>query len=227
MKKVNILLLVLFIGFISWSQGEVSEIKIDEIQQRLDKGETPKTIMRSGISMESLYGKIYGGGYIFYFFEKDSSGLTIGKEDLKYKEYKIEGKIYWGCRDTLVKVTETKIGSGKANTQRIHDHRCVLYDVDNETWLKSAADLCILYRGGGYNDWYLPSKDELHEAYMKLAYTSKVEFGRKNYWTSSEKNNQFAWVENMATGHREFEFSGQSYFRKFYARHVRPIRNFK
>lgn len=223
--KNKFLLLLLAVSSVSLF-GQVSAVSRDSLQSLLKSGKTPKVLISAGVSKDSLYALSYNGGYIFYFFE-DNSGLVIAQENVKYKKYKKDGKVIWGCRSELVGGTKTEIGSGRANTKIISEAKCSLYDVENETRLKSAADMCLLYRGAGFDDWYLPSKDELHEAYMKLAYTSKVNFGKMNYWTSSEKNKDAAWVENMAPGYREFDLSGQSYFHKFYARSVRPIRNFK
>lgn len=224
MKNKFLILLLAMLSSALFSQ--VSAVSRDSLQSLLQSGKSPKSLINAGVEKDSLYALTYQGGYIFYFFE-DNTGLAIAKKNLKYKKYKKDGKVIWGCRGEQVGGTKTEIGTGLANTKIISEAKCSLYDVENEARLKSAADMCLLYRGAGFDDWYLPSKDELHEAYMALAYTSKVNFGKMNYWTSSEKNKDAAWVENLAPGYREFDLSGQSYFHKFYARSVRPIRNFK
>ena len=224
MKKAILSSLISIVSFFTFAQNTV---QVDSLQLRLDNGESPKAIIKSGGSMDSLYAKVYQGGYIFYFFPEDTSGLVLGLEDLKYKDYTPANKIIWGCRNNLVGAKETKIGSGLRNTMKISKANCTLYNTDDESWMKSAADICLEYKTGAYDDWYLPSKDELHESFMKLSYTSKVEFGAFYYWTSSEKNDQFAWIENLKSGYREYDLRGQSYFRKYYARYVRPVRNFK
>lgn len=225
MKKAILLFTLSFIYITSNAQDSTTASSVF-IQNRLNKGETPRSLIKSGISMDSLYGKIYQGGYIFHFFAKDTSGLVMGTKNLKYDHDTTRYAIIWGCRNKLAGATGIKIGTGLSNSQKIVSHNCPIYDPDKRVWMKSAAELCLLYKGAGYDDWYLPSKDELHEALMNLSYTRKVDFGDVHFWTSSEKNDQFAWIEHMKFGWREYEFYGQSYYRKFYARYVRPIRNF-
>jgi len=200
----------------------------DTIQKRLNHGEHPRKIIKSGVPMDSLYGKKYAGGYIFYFFPKDTSGLVIGTKDLVYPHDTLKGRIIWGCRNINTGARETKIGSGQRNTQKIIDANCGLWDPEIKKWMKTAAEVCGHYKTHQFDDWYLPSKDELHEAYMKLCHTPRVNFGKnKEYWTSSEKDDQFAWIEHLELGHKEYELHGQSYFRKFYAQYLRPVRTFK
>lgn len=178
--------------------------------------------------MDSLYGKKYAGGYIFYFSPKDTSGLVIGMKDLHYPHDTLKGRIIWGCRNVNTGASETIIGSGKRNTQKILDATCSIYDPGKKKWMKSAAEICNAYHFHQFNDWYLPSKDELHAAYMNLCHNSRVDFGKnREYWTSSEKDDQHAWIEHLEFGYREEELFGQSYFRKFYAQYLRPIRTFK
>lgn len=227
MKNLFLLFSVSLISSFCFANDTTKITKNDPIQIRLDSGETPKEIIRTGVPMDSLYARVYQGGYIFYFFPEDTSGLVLGTEDLKYKDYHPADKIIWGCRNDLVGTKDASIGAGLENTMKISEKGCRLYNPDEETWLKSAATLCLEYETGVYDDWYLPSKDELHEAFMNISYNDRVHFGKKYYWTSTEKDNEFAWIEIMASGYREYDLSGQSYFRKFYARYVRPVRNFK
>lgn len=194
------------------------------IQEKIDNGLTPKDLLASGIPQDSLYGKLYQGGLIFHFFE-DSTGMIFGTKDLAYDYDKTKTKIIWSCRVITTNATATKIGSGKSNTKKIADKNCPLYDPDAKKWMISAAEICLKYHGGGHTDWFLPSKDELHEAYLKLSHTGYHDFDDHEYWTSSEKDDTFAWIEHFP-GPRKNELFGQSYYKKFFKENVRPVRYF-
>ena len=56
----------------------------------------------------------------------------------------------------------------------------VLGDADWE----GAKKMCAEFRGGGYDDWYLPSKEELNFIYNNLVKTGKI-IGRGYFWSSS------------------------------------------
>jgi hypothetical protein len=49
-----------------------------------------------------------------------------------------------------------------------------------------AADLCSQYAGGGYGDWYLPSKTELSLMYTNLHQVGLGGFAADFYWSSTE-----------------------------------------
>ena len=212
---------ILFIFFLSIT----SLLHAQTIQERLNKGETPKQIIKSGVPKDSLYGNIYQGGHIFYFF-KDTTGMVFGTKDLAYDYDSTKTRIIWSCRMIVTGSTDTHIGAGLENTKKIKEKNCPLYDPDAKEWMISAAELCLLYKGGGFNDWFLPSKDELHEAYMNLSHNALVHFNEMEYWTSSEKDGEFAWIEHFK-GPSEYEMFGQSYYRKFYKESVRDVRVFK
>ena len=63
-----------------------------------------------------------------------------------------------------------------------------------------AAGLARAYNGGGYTDWYLPSKDELNKLYL-----SKEAIGGfvyVCYWSSSESDAVNAWAQYFADGYQ-------------------------
>lgn len=66
------------------------------------------------------------------------------------------------------------------------------------TWSK-AVELCKNYRGGGYDDWHLPTKDELNFVYQNLRKTGKIS-GDDKYWSSSFSHNRYAWVQSFRYG---------------------------
>ena len=58
-----------------------------------------------------------------------------------------------------------------------------------------------------YSDWFLPSKDELNEAFRQLSHsrtglqlTPVGGFDRGYYWTSSDYNGETAWAQYFADG---------------------------
>ena len=71
-----------------------------------------------------------------------------------------------------------------------------------------------------YGDWYLPSKVELD-----LLYKEKVVVGHftdiSAYWSSTEKDAEFAWTQMMSNG-----YQNATMIDKGSAIRVRPIRAF-
>jgi len=57
-------------------------------------------------------------------------------------------------------------------------------DLGRTNW-EDAKKLCSDYRGGGFDDWRLPTKDELSQIYLlhKMGVGGFVAY---NYWSSSE-----------------------------------------
>jgi hypothetical protein len=54
---------------------------------------------------------------------------------------------------------------------------------------------------GGYDDWYLPSKNELGLMYMNLKVDGIGSFGNGWYWSSSESgDNGGVWTQNFNSG---------------------------
>jgi hypothetical protein len=87
-----------------------------------------------------------------------------------------------------------------------------------------AAGLCANYQGGGYGDWYLPSKEELNLMYNNLHVADKGGFASAFYWSSSEYSDKlygtdFAWAQ-------DFSFGGQDIPSKRGALRVRAVRAF-
>ena len=108
--------------------------------------------------------------------------------------------------------TGTAIGTGKENTAGI-----IAGHFPTETASINAAKACADYRGGGYNDWFLPSKDELNELY-------KVRPGMINnyfFWSSTQNSGGYslAWVQYFFNGN-------QSTNTKTAENYVRAVRAF-
>lgn len=83
-----------------------------------------------------------------------------------------------------------------------------------------AVDICANLDLNGYNDWYLPSKDELNKLYQNKAAVGG--FASANYWSSTEyyNSNLYAWKQSFLNG-AQFHSSKSDY-----PGYVRAIRAF-
>jgi hypothetical protein len=111
---------------------------------------------------------------------------------------------------TITGATGTAIGTGLSNTNKIIVSQ-------GEPAINYAAGLARAYTGGGYTDWYLPSKDELE----KLSYTREIIGGFVNYyyWSSSEFDLRKAWYQTFFSGRQYTTVKGEPAI-------VRAIRSF-
>ena len=129
-----------------------------KVQFLLDTGFRPIELYNGGISMDSLYGKMYEGGLLFYLNTDDGSGMVAAPVDQS------DGA-RWGCQnDWFPGADGLEIGTGLQNTLDILD------------WCKDdgiAAKLCYDLKLNGKDDWFLPSQDELLLIWSNLADTDK------------------------------------------------------
>ena len=92
------------------------------------------------------------------------------------------------------------------------------------TW-SGAFELCNNYRGGGYDDWYLPTKDELNLIYQNLRKTGKIS-GNSWYWSSSQYDDNRAWGQRFSDGNQHSESFFYDGFDKYSRFVVRAVRAF-
>ena len=85
---------------------------------------------------------------------------------------------------------------------------------------RDARDLCSEYRGGRYDDWYLPNMDELNYIYQNLRKPGKI-LGDEWFWSSSEGYNYgtSAWRQLFTVGTQYSTNKGSISF-------VRAVRSF-
>ena len=75
-----------------------------------------------------------------------------------------------------------------------------------DSW-RNARDIIKNYRGGGMNDWRLPSKDELNFIYKNLVQAEGIRLVTNNsvdtrdyYWSSTTDWYFHAWIQNLRSG---------------------------
>jgi hypothetical protein len=154
------------------------------------------------------------GGLVFYDKGDNSNGwryLEAASKDA--------GTGQWGGNGHQLGGTDTKVGSGKRNTD------VIMYYLRNAGEGDRAAALATQYTQGGYKDWFLPSKDELNLIYRNLRLELRGEFSMGRYWSSSENSGDSAWAQRFSDGHQSN--SGSIYDgAKNRSHSVRAIRQF-
>ncbi|MEI7981110.1 MAG: DUF1566 domain-containing protein, partial [Bacteroidota bacterium] len=146
-------------------------------------------------------GSTYGGGIIFYLDGTGQHGLIAATNDQS-------SGAEWGCIGTLIGGTSTAFGTGQANTAAI---------VNGCSTAGIAARICNDLVLNGYDDWFLPSKEELN--HLSLQKTVVGGFTSDYYWSSSEASDYFAWFQYFSSG-------GSSTNNKASNFYVRAIRAF-
>jgi len=96
-------------------------------------------------------GHFYGGGIIFYIDSTGQHGLVCDP-NLVFGTISCYNGNPWGCNGTSIGGTSNAIGSGAQNT-------ALILGICSESSI--AAKICNDLEYNGYNDWFLPSIDEL------------------------------------------------------------------
>jgi hypothetical protein len=173
---------------------------------------------------ESLYtiGQEFKGGQIGYIDPSGRHGLIVGNVDLTYYitwDNCIDGFNYYGA-------TGASIGTGRANTLAITSGN-IVYSACNESVANplygSVADVCKQYTEGGYNDWFLPSVDELSAIIANNGgLTYPLNSIDDRYWTSTERGIGFpdeVYLVSLIDG-------PGTYYKSFGPNALRPVRYF-
>ncbi|NBR57510.1 MAG: DUF1566 domain-containing protein, partial [Chitinophagia bacterium] len=148
-------------------------------------------------------GDVYQGGKVAYILQAGDPGYdaTIQKGLIAATSDQSSGirwynYIQWYNNNgtyTTTGATGTVIGTGLSNTNAIIASQ-------GETATSYAAGLARAYTGGGYTDWYLPSKDELNK--LRINRDVIGGFADDYYWSSSEYgvDGVLAWYQNFHIG---------------------------
>ena len=153
----------------------------------------------------------YQGGKIAYILQSVDPGYDPKIPHGIIAATSDQGQIRWhNGSNTTTGATGTAIGTGLSNTN-------TTITSQGATATSYAAGLARAYAGGGYTDWYLPSKDELNKLYLNREAIGG--FAVNDYWSSSESGGYFAWVQDFSDG-------SQYYGNKLNTVYVRPIRAF-
>lgn len=111
----------------------------------------------------------------------------------------------WGTYGTTTGVTSTTDGAANTNT---------LATSYSDTY---AAKYCADMVYGGYDDWYLPARNQLNTLYGGK--DTLGGFASTYYWSSTENNSNGARIQGFGNGHQAYDNKSDSYL-------VRCVRSF-
>ena len=150
-------------------------------------------------------GQNYQGGKIFYIDKSKKHGLIAATFDLP-------GLHPWGCYMDSIEnsfINNTQVGAGSSNSQIIADN----------CGYQTAAGKCLLLDTLGFNDWYLPSMEEMRGVSENLGRLGEGNLTPHYYWTSTQINKGDAYLILNANRSPASLNKGAGYS-------VRPIRSF-
>jgi hypothetical protein len=219
------------LNFISWIRGKRQVTTVDPAKTLLPVGiKDPKRddeYIAGAITVEDFAAQIGGGGGSHYIGELVGGGIVVAlwkdgstEKALIASLTNLSTGIEWtlpAFQSTLIGPAAQSFSNGLGNTNAI------IAQTTAPAASTYAAGLARLHSGGGYNDWYLPALWELNMCYNSAAIVNKVLgtnsfIGTANYWSSTEKDDDFAYG---------FDFnSGNAYYTDkitttFYVRAVR------
>lgn len=156
-------------------------------------------------------GDRYQGGFIFWLDATGKHGLLAAPKDLQAAG---RSSFPWSLKNSVTGAEGTKVGDGPGNT------RMIVHDLGKGSY---AANLCLEYSlvhdSVEYNNWYLPSMEELKLMHDNLYRMGEGNFTPEAYWSSSEASDSLAWGVLLY-------FNDEVTYNKFGNYRIRPVRKF-
>jgi hypothetical protein len=142
-----------------------------------------------------IIGQERDGGIVFYIAEEPTdldgdgvldTGLVCATED--QSAYTVR---WYNGSFIATGATASGLGSGATNTATI---------IEAQGEGSYAASVASNYDGGGFNDWFLPSRAELNLMYTNLKVEGLGNFQENHYWSASESRSNTAWKQSFIDG---------------------------
>ena len=154
-------------------------------------------------------GDLAHGGIVAYILQSGDVGYDANVQHGLIAAPTDQGYVKWGCYGTLISGADgTAIGTGNQNTADI---------LAGCSETNIAAYLCDTLTLGGYNDWFLPSKDELNKLYENIGQGNALGLGNVGgfangyYWSSTEFVSNAVCVQFFGVGFQAYEYKSDYY----------------
>jgi len=171
--------------------------------------------VRAFVAPAVAIGQSYGGGNVAYILQPGDPGYVAGQTHglIAAASDQSTGIRWYNGSYTVTGATGLELGTGSANTTTIITSQ-------GATTTSYAAGVARAYAGGGFNDWYLPSLDELYKLFLsKAAIGGFVTSSNPYYWSSSEFDADVAWFRGFVAGDQATNSKADAY-------RVRAVRAF-
>ena len=148
-------------------------------------------------------GSSYGGGVVAYVYQPGDPGYTSINIPILITSNTILGFTRWhNGSDITTGATASALGTGSANTNTIATSQGA--STGGYTY---AAALAKAYTDGLYNDWYLPSQDELNQMYLNRVAIGGFTSAYNYFWASTEVDASNAIMQNFLNGGSVLNFA--------------------
>jgi hypothetical protein len=133
----------------------------------------------------------YQGGIIVYITDTlpELHGLICAEADENFSTH-------WGCEGLNIPQAIYPL-NGALNTY---------YNIQTCYQPGTAARVCHFAIQQGYDDWFLPAKDQLDSMYVNLHLKGLGDFSESLYWSSTQINPDNAWGQDFFDGTKVEQF---------------------
>ncbi len=130
-------------------------------------------------------GQSFGGGVVFYVDQYGTHGLVVDTLN------QIGQKAWCTGTPATTNATATALGMGDNNSEMI------VTTTGTGNYAAMACEDLVL---NGFDDWFLPSKEELNLLYQQKAEGKIHGLPADFYWSSSETSTTGAWSQSFMNG---------------------------
>jgi hypothetical protein len=180
-------------AILSLQEGQIENASaIEANASGIKANATLAKAIRASTLVPAAIGDLRDGGIVFWLDETGTTGLISALEDQSNGTLWMTGG---NTQTALNGNTSAAVGTGQANTNAM---------MAQEGYTGGAAAICDAYsvteNNIVYDDWYLPSKDELEFMWNNLTKNGKGDFVNM-YWSSTEDETDptLAWTRQFST----------------------------